>query len=65
MFNNDFISKQRPEPPEEIGYFNVYIRLPGPGGYQPVLQRVRFPVARYSRHRFRMHLLNLFLFNIK
>jgi hypothetical protein len=62
MFNNNFISKQRSEPPEEVGYFNIYIREPSPGGYQPLLQRLRFPVARYSRRGFRMYSLNLSCF---
>jgi hypothetical protein len=62
MFINNLISKQRSEPPEEVGYFNIYIRQPSSGGYRPLLQRLRFPVARYNRRRFRMYSLNLSFF---
>jgi hypothetical protein len=64
MFNINFISEQKTESPEEIGYFNIYIREPSPGAYRSRLQRVRFPVARYSRHRFRMYSLNLAFFSM-
>jgi hypothetical protein len=62
MFNNNLISNQRSEPPEEIGFFNIYIREPSAGSYRPLFQRLRFPVARYSRRQFRMYSLNLLFF---
>jgi hypothetical protein len=66
MFNYVLISEKRVEPPEEIGYFNIYIREPNSYGHRRALRRVRFPAARYSRRRFRMYRLNLSsLLNIK
>jgi hypothetical protein len=63
MFDNDLIFEQRPGQPEELGFFNIYIRERNSGAYRPNLQRVRFPVARYSRDRFRMYSLNLSVFH--
>ncbi len=42
-----------------MGYCNIYIRQPTLNGYQRSIQRMRLPVARYSRHQFRMYLMNL------
>jgi hypothetical protein len=66
IFHYVLISEKRVEPPEEIGYFNIYFREPNSYGHRRALRRVRFPVARYSRRRFRMYRLNLSSFsNIK
>ena len=66
MFSYVLISEKRVEPPQEIGYFNIFIREPNSYGHRRALRRVRFPAARYSRRRFRMYRLNLSSFlNIK
>ncbi|CAF1022256.1 unnamed protein product [Adineta steineri] len=52
---NTILSKQfitRPQPPEQMGYFNIYIRETSQAGYRRPLQRIRIPAARYRRDRF-------------
>lgn len=34
---------------EDLGYFNIYIRIPTSHGNEPYIDRLRFPAARYSR----------------
>ena len=39
------------DPPDDVGYMNVYVRKPPRVDSQ--LRRLRFPVARYDRRRLR------------
>ena len=47
---------QKPNAPEKIGQMCVYFRKPMDDGSRRVFERLSFPVARYSRRRFRMFL---------
>ena len=52
-----YFSLQRKfDPPSSLGRMNIYIGERRQNGIRPRFQRHRFPVARFSRQRFRMYL---------
>lgn len=54
MYPLAFKITQKPNTPENIGQMYVYFRKTMDDGGRRVFERLSFPVARYSRRRFRM-----------
>jgi hypothetical protein len=46
---------QKPQPPENIGHLNLYIRETTQYGSRRPPELIRVPIARYTRRRFRKH----------